>query len=78
MFTRGVGAAAEEYFTQKAMGDVNALRENNPETALVVDDFDTDNPPPLSALSHKELPVAEVKVGAYLLVKAGEVRELKT
>ena len=45
-FTRGVGDAAEEYFTQKAMGDVNALRENNPETALVVDDFDTDNPPP--------------------------------
>lgn len=60
------------------MGDVNTLRESNPDTALVVDDFDIDNPPPLSALTHKELPVAAVKVGAYLLVKAGEVREPKT
>ncbi|CAK9274654.1 unnamed protein product [Sphagnum jensenii] len=64
---------AEDYFTERAMGDVKALKENNPGSALVLDDFDTANPPHLSSLPYKQRPLAEVTVGSYVLVKAGEV-----
>jgi hypothetical protein len=64
---------AEDYFTERAMGDVKALKENNPESALVLDEFDTANPPHLSSLPYKQRPLAEVTVGSYVLVKAGEV-----
>jgi hypothetical protein len=64
---------AEDYFTERAMGDVRALKENNPGSALVLDEFDTANPPHLSSLPYKQRPLAEVTVGSYVLVKAGEV-----
>ncbi|KAG0580991.1 hypothetical protein KC19_4G216200 [Ceratodon purpureus] len=64
---------AEDYFTAKAMGDVKALKDRNPEFALVLDDFNEKKPPPLTSVPYKQLPVKDVAVGAYVLVKAGEV-----
>lgn len=55
------------------MGDVKALKDSNPEFALVLNDFDEKNPPQLSAVPYKQMPVNEVRVGSYVLVKAGEV-----
>ena len=69
--------AAEDYFTAKALGDVKALKDRNPEFALVLDDFDERKPPPLASVPHKQLPVKDVVVGAYVLVKAGEVCSIK-
>lgn len=65
--------AAEDFYTEKAMGDVKALRERNPEFALVLDPFDVSSPPPLSALIYKKAPVHLVEVGSYIFVQAGEV-----
>lgn len=55
------------------MGDVKALKDSNPESALVLDDFDQNNPPQLSSVPYKQLPLQEVAVGSFVLVKAGEV-----
>lgn len=66
-------SAAEDYFTEKAMGDVQALKDRNPEFALVLDDFDEKNAPPLSSVPYNKLPVKDVAIGSYVLVKAGEV-----
>lgn len=55
------------------MVDVKALKDSNPESALVLDDFDQNNPPQLSSVPYKQLPLQEVAVGSYILVKAGEV-----
>lgn len=71
-------SAAEDYFTEKAMGDVKALKDRNPEFALVLDDFDQRNAPPLSSVPYKQLPVKDVAVGSYVLVKAGEVCSSKS
>jgi cation transport ATPase len=70
-------SAAEDYFTAKAMGDVKALKDRNPEFALVLDDFDERKPPPLTSVPYKQLPVKDVAVGTYVLVKAGEVCSIK-
>lgn len=72
------GSAAEDYFTEKALGDVKALKDRNPEFALVLDDFDQRRPPPLTSVPYKQLPVKDVALGAYVLVKAGEVCFIKS
>lgn len=64
---------AEHYFTEEAMGDVKTLKDRNPESALVLDEFDQSKPPPLSSVPSKEVAVKDVAVGSYVLVKAGEV-----
>eukprot|EP01018_Ginkgo_biloba_P014466 Gb_35813 [translate_table: standard] len=63
---------AEEYFTKRAMGDVKALKESNPEFALVLDAFNTAVPLHFSALTYKQVPVHDLNVGSYILVRAGE------
>jgi Cd2+/Zn2+-exporting ATPase len=55
------------------MGDVKALKESNPEFALVLDPFDVSSPPQFSQLSHKKVPVNNVEIGSYIFVQAGEV-----
>lgn len=55
------------------MGDVKTLKDRNPESALVLDEFDQSKPPPLSSVPSKEVAVKDVAVGSYVLVKAGEV-----
>eukprot|EP00268_Persea_americana_P009364 TRINITY_DN1375_c0_g1_i1.p1 TRINITY_DN1375_c0_g1~~TRINITY_DN1375_c0_g1_i1.p1 ORF type:complete len:754 (+),score=157.76 TRINITY_DN1375_c0_g1_i1:331-2592(+) len=62
---------AEEYFTSRSMGDVKELKENNPDFALVLD-MNTDKPPHLSSLTYKKVPVHDLQVDSYILVKAGE------
>lgn len=69
---------AEDYFTAKAMGDVKALKDRNPEFALVLDDFDQKKSPPLTTVPYRKMPVKDVAVGSYVLVKAGEVRSSKS
>ncbi|CAI5513374.1 unnamed protein product [Closterium sp. Naga37s-1] len=115
---------AEHYFTEKALGDLRSLQDNNPSTALLIDpsclssvgastaaaasengasggsnssisngssngsssssssssgDGGSERReggvvfPGLAALSWSEVPVADVPVGAMVLVKAGEV-----
>ncbi|CAI7806872.1 unnamed protein product [Closterium sp. NIES-54] len=114
---------AEHYFTEKALGDLRSLQDNNPSTALLIDPSclssvgastaaaasengasggsNSSNSngssnsssssssssgdggserregrvvfPGLAALSWSEVPVADVPVGAMVLVKAGEV-----
>ncbi|KAG6543160.1 hypothetical protein Mapa_015409 [Marchantia paleacea] len=63
---------AEDYFTERALGDVKALKESNPESALVLEPFDLKSPPPLSSIPYKKTQVSLVQIGSYLLVKAGE------
>ncbi|CAI5477204.1 unnamed protein product [Closterium sp. Yama58-4] len=63
---------AEHYFTEKALGDLRSLQDNNPSTALLIDPSCLSSVG-LAALSWSEVPVAEVPVGAMVLVKAGEV-----
>lgn len=65
--------AAEEHFTEKAMVDVKALKDTNPEYALVLDDFDPKKNPLLTSIPYKKLPAKDVAVGSFLLIKAGEV-----
>jgi heavy metal translocating P-type ATPase len=62
---------AEEYFTSRSKIDVKELKENHPEFALVVD-VSYRNVPSFSDLTYHEVPVNELKVGSYILVKAGE------
>eukprot|EP00245_Coleochaete_scutata_P014598 TRINITY_DN628_c0_g2_i1.p1 TRINITY_DN628_c0_g2~~TRINITY_DN628_c0_g2_i1.p1 ORF type:complete len:307 (-),score=52.46 TRINITY_DN628_c0_g2_i1:51-893(-) len=70
MFT--LSHRAEAYFTRGALRDLNSLRDNSPMTALVVDPFDPLSPPPMSAITYKEVPVADLVVGDFILVRAGE------
>lgn len=63
---------AEEYFTSRSMIDVKELKENHPDFALVLD-VQNGNNPSFSDLKYHEVPVNDLKVGAYILVKAGEV-----
>ncbi|CAM6083439.1 unnamed protein product [Calypogeia fissa] len=63
---------AEDFFIEKAMGDVKALKESNPEFALVLEPFDVSSPPPFSAMVHKKMPVHHVEIGSFVFVQAGE------
>ncbi|WCJ31276.1 heavy metal atpase 1 [Euphorbia peplus] len=62
---------AEEFFTSRSMVDVKELKENHPDSALVLDVND-EKLPDLSDLSYKSIPVHDVGVGSYILVGAGE------
>lgn len=64
--------AAEEYFTSKSKVDVKELKENYPEFALVLD-VNNQKLLNLSDLKYHEVPVNELEVGSFILVKAGEV-----
>ncbi|XP_031480072.1 probable cadmium/zinc-transporting ATPase HMA1, chloroplastic [Nymphaea colorata] len=61
---------AEDYFTGRAMVDVKELKENNPEFALLLD-IKNGNPA-ISSLTYKQVPVQDLEVGSYILVRAGE------
>ncbi|CAI9110237.1 OLC1v1010230C1 [Oldenlandia corymbosa var. corymbosa] len=62
---------AEEYFTSRSKIDVRELKENYPEFALVLD-TKYGKKPSFSDLTYKEVPVNDLEVGSYILVKAGE------
>lgn len=62
---------AEEYFTSRSMLDVKELKENHPEFALVLE-VDNDKPPLFSDLAYNRVPVHDLQVGSYILVRAGE------
>ncbi|CAA0832815.1 Probable cadmium/zinc-transporting ATPase HMA1-chloroplastic [Striga hermonthica] len=62
---------AEEYFTRKSKIDVKELKENHPEFALVLNS-ENGNTPSFSELMYHKVPVNDLKVGSYILVKAGE------
>lgn len=62
---------AEEYFTNRSKIDVKELKENHPEFALVLDSK-IGNLPDFSDLTYHEVPVNDLEVGSYILVKAGE------
>lgn len=63
---------AEEYFTGQSRIDVKELKENHPESALVLD-VKKGKLPSFSDLKYHEVPVNDMEVGSYILVKAGEV-----
>nr|XP_043614627.1 probable cadmium/zinc-transporting ATPase HMA1, chloroplastic isoform X2 [Erigeron canadensis] len=62
---------AEEYFTSQSKVDVKELKENYPEFALVLD-VNNQKLLNLSDLKHHEVPVNELEVGSFILVRAGE------
>ncbi|GAY50260.1 hypothetical protein CUMW_125270 [Citrus unshiu] len=62
---------AEEFFTSRAMVDVKELKENYPDSVLVLN-VDDDNLPDVSDLAYRSVPVHDVEVGSYILVGAGE------
>lgn len=62
---------AEEYFTSRSKGDVKELKENHPEFALVLH-VDNQTLPSFTDLSYIEVPVSDLEVGSFILVKAGE------
>ncbi|XP_062104258.1 probable cadmium/zinc-transporting ATPase HMA1, chloroplastic [Humulus lupulus] len=62
---------AEEYFTSRSMIDVKELKENHPESALVLD-MNEDRLPNTTDLAYKRVPVHNIEVGSYVLVGAGE------
>ncbi|XP_028110894.1 probable cadmium/zinc-transporting ATPase HMA1, chloroplastic [Camellia sinensis] len=62
---------AEEYFTSRSKIDVKELKENYPDFALVLE-VSNEKLPNFSDLSYKKVPVNNLKVGSYILVKAGE------
>ncbi|XP_075090624.1 putative cadmium/zinc-transporting ATPase HMA1, chloroplastic isoform X2 [Nicotiana tabacum] len=63
---------AEEYFTSRSKGDVKELKENHPEFALVLH-VDNQTLPSFADLTYSEVPVSDLEVGSFILVKAGEV-----
>ncbi|KAF7130727.1 hypothetical protein RHSIM_Rhsim10G0112400 [Rhododendron simsii] len=62
---------AEEYFTSRSKIDVKELKENHPDFALVLE-VRNGKSPNFSDLSYTEVPVNNLEVGSYILVKAGE------
>ncbi|XP_027074713.2 probable cadmium/zinc-transporting ATPase HMA1, chloroplastic isoform X1 [Coffea arabica] len=62
---------AEEYFTSQSKIDVKELKENHPEFALVLD-TKYGKLPSFSDLTYHEVPVNDLEVNSYILVKAGE------
>lgn len=67
---------AEEYFTSRAMIDVKELKENYPDSALVLDTNDG-KLPNITDLSYQKVPVHDIEVDSYILVGAGEVCDVK-
>lgn len=67
-------ALAEEYFTSRSKVDVKELKENYPDVVLLLES-NTENLLSFSDLIYHEIPVNDLEVGAYILVKAGEVCE---
>ena len=65
--------SAEEYFTSRSMIDVKELKDNYPDYALVLEVND-DQPIQFSKLNYKKIPVSDLEVGSFILVRAGEVR----
>lgn len=63
---------AEEYFTSRSKIDVKELKDNHPEFVLVLD-VENGNNPSFSDLMYHKVPVNDLEVGSYILVKAGEV-----
>ncbi|KAM7265849.1 hypothetical protein ACFE04_003532 [Oxalis oulophora] len=64
-------STAEEFFTSRSVIDVRELKENHPDSALVLN-VDDDNIPDTSNLGYKSVPVHDVEVGNYILVGTGE------
>ncbi|XP_075105883.1 putative cadmium/zinc-transporting ATPase HMA1, chloroplastic isoform X3 [Nicotiana tabacum] len=62
---------AEDYFTSRSKGDVKELKENHPEFALVLH-VDNQTLPSFADLTYSEVPVSDLEVGSFILVKAGE------
>ncbi|KAG1363333.1 BnaA09g42040D-like protein [Cocos nucifera] len=62
---------AEEYFTSRSMIDVKELKDNHPDFALLLE-VNGDRPPQFSKLNYTKIPVHDLKVGSYILVRAGE------
>ncbi|CAN1815105.1 Probable cadmium/zinc-transporting ATPase HMA1, chloroplastic [Linum perenne] len=62
---------AEEFFTSRSLVDVKDLKENHPDSALVLD-VKEGKIPDLSHLSYSSVPVHDIEVGSYVLVGAGE------
>lgn len=62
---------AEEYFTSRSKVDVKELKENYPDVALVLES-NNENLFNFSDLKYHEIPVNDIEVGSYILVKAGE------
>lgn len=70
-------SVAEEYFTGRSMIDVKELKDNHPDFALLLE-VNGDRPPQFSKLNYTKIPVHDLKVGSYILVRAGEVRVQKS
>ncbi|XP_022843734.1 probable cadmium/zinc-transporting ATPase HMA1, chloroplastic [Olea europaea var. sylvestris] len=62
---------AEDYFTGQSKIDVKELKENHPESALVLD-VNNGKLPSVSDFTYHEVRVNDLEVGSYILVKAGE------
>ncbi|KAA8531652.1 hypothetical protein F0562_006631 [Nyssa sinensis] len=62
---------AEEYFTSRSKVDVKELKENYPDFALVLE-VNNGKSPDFSDMPYQEVPVNDLEVGSYILVKAGE------
>jgi Zn2+/Cd2+-exporting ATPase len=56
------------------MIDVKELKENHPEFALLLENY-SNRPPHFSNLNYRRIPVQDLQVDSYILVRAGEVRE---
>lgn len=54
------------------MIDVKELKDNFPDYALLLD-VNGDEPPQFSKLDYAKVPVCDLEVGSYILVRAGEV-----
>lgn len=67
---------AEQYFTSRSMIDVKELKENHPDSALVLDTNDG-KLPNITDLSYQKVPVHDVQVDSYILVGAGEVCDFR-
>ncbi|KAK8955629.1 hypothetical protein KSP40_PGU012892 [Platanthera guangdongensis] len=62
---------AEEYFTSRSNVDVKELKDNHPDHALKLE-FDEDTLPQFANLNYKKIPVQQLELGSYILVRAGE------
>lgn len=63
---------AEEYFTSRSMVDVKELKDSHPDFALVLE-ADTEKQLQFTELNYKKVPVCDLELGSYILVRAGEV-----
>eukprot|EP00850_Spirogloea_muscicola_P014894 SM000110S18901 [mRNA] locus=s110:246472:250725:+ [translate_table: standard] len=65
-----ISHSAEDIITERALGDVSDLKDNNPETALLLESYSPTLSP--ERMSYKEVPVQKVATGSFVLVKVGE------